>query len=261
MRIRTLAICGLVAAGVLAGCSPNAGKVDPFESSNRCIYKFNDCVDRAVLQPLSDCYVKATPECVRTGTGNAFGNLAGLNVILNDYLQGNCRQGASDAARMAINTTVGVAGIFDVASGCGMPAHRNDFGLTLGKWGADSGPYLVLPLLGPSSCRDIWGVPVSAATNPLAWADLPVGVTAGLGALDAIDTRARLDPAVKLREQAALDPYVFTRDAYFQHRAALLAKETGKPVDQEGLYDEENGGPSTRPATQPATRPATQPAK
>jgi phospholipid-binding lipoprotein MlaA len=248
----------MLAAALLGGCATEASNPDPFEKSNRDVYQFNDCVDRAVLKPISDGYVKVIPPCVRTAIGSAFKNLAYLDVILNDFLQGKCQQGGSDSARMAVNSTVGLLGFFDVATKCGLPGHENDFGITLGKWGAPSGAYLVLPLLGPSSGRDVWSIPVTVATNPLVWIDMPWGVSVGLAVLDAVDTRARLEPTLRLREQAAIDSYVFTRDAYLQYRRARLAKETGKPPEGPSIYDEEEpaGVPASQPATAPATRPA-----
>ncbi len=264
MPTRTLIVLAMLAVGALAGCAADPDNPDPFERSNRAIYWLNDSVDRAVFQPVSEAYVAVTPQPVRTGIGNAFGNLTYPNVILNDFLQGNCRQGWSDVGRMAVNSTIGLLGIFDVATDWGMPAHANDFGITLGVWGLDAGPYTVLPLLGPSSSRDAARIPVSIVTHPLFWVPIPCAVSAGLRTLDAVDTRARIEPALQMRERAALDPYVFTREAYLQYRRARVAEAAGKPLaEAPGLYDDHEddaqgaeGDMEDGPAVPAATAPS-----
>lgn len=247
--------CVLIALSILSGCASNPPKGDPLERTNRWVYTFNDRLDRWVLAPVSETYVKVTPKAVRTGVGNFFSNLGYFNVILNDDLQGKWSQGWSDAGRMLTNSTIGVLGIFDVATGWGMPAHKNDFGLTLAHWGAGPGPYLVLPVFGPSSTRDAPGIAVAWVTNPVFWLDPPWEVTAGLTAVNVVDTRARMDADIQLRTKAALDPYVFTRDAYLQYRHGRVHGTAGEaPVDQ-SLYDEEPGATS-EPTTQPTSQPA-----
>lgn len=247
-------VCTVMLLGLLGGCA-SPGNPDPLQTTNRWMYDFNTGLDRVVLKPASDCYVKVVPRPVRTGVGNFMGNLLYFNVILNDFLQGSWKQGWSDTGRMASNSTVGVLGIFDVATDWGMPAHQNDFGLTLGQWGAGSGAYLVLPLLGPSSGRDVTAVPVAIVTNPLFWLDWPWEISAGQFALDTVDRRSRAETWIRFRDETALDPYVFTRDAYLQYRRARIAGQTGQPTTQPGLYDEPAEA-ATAPATQPATRPA-----
>lgn len=239
--------CAACALALLSGCATSPNNPDPYQKTNRAIYKFNDGLDRAVLRPVSQAYTKVTPDFVQSGIGNGFRNLGYLNVILNDFLQKKWHQGWSDAGRMATNSTVGLLGVIDVATNWGMPAHENDFGITLAKWGVDSGPYVVLPLLGPSSGRDVSNVPVAIVTNPLFWIKMRWEIKAALTATDIIDRRARAEPAVQLRERAAVDPYVFTRDGYLQHRQAKIAAETGRPTSQPSIYDED-----TEPATQPS---------
>lgn len=196
--------------------------VDPLEDVlNRPFYQFNRDVDRAFLKPAADAYVKVTPQLIRTSVSNFFDNVGYLNVILNDFLQGKVSQGFADTGRFLVNSTVGLAGLFDVATAMGMDEHDEDFGQTLGVWGADAGPYLVLPLLGPNTVRDAPGIPVSAVTNMLFYVG-EVAVTAPLAVLGVIDARARAIGAFQFIEEAALDPYIFTREAYLQRRIFLI---------------------------------------
>ncbi len=253
MKVRILeraagaAVC--LAVLVLAGCANQAKRVDPYEKVNRCFYQFNEGLDKVALKPASDLYVKAVPKPVRTGLGNAFDNLGYGNVILNDFLQAKWGQGWSDAGRMAANSTIGLGGIFDPATQMGLLPHENDFGVTLGKWGLPSGPYLVLPLFGPSSLRDTPGIAVGFATDPTTWVNAPLTVMMPLYATEAIDTRSRAEGMVKFRNEAALDPYVFTRNAYLQYREGQIHE--GPRPSNESLYDEGTDA-TTPPATQPA---------
>jgi phospholipid-binding lipoprotein MlaA len=233
---------------MLSGCAGASGNIDPWEKTNRAFYNFDDGLDRVLLKPVSAFYVKVVPEPIRTGLGNGFNNLGYGNVILNDLLQATWPQGLGDIGRMAVNSTIGIAGIFDVASRWGLPSHENDFGITLGKWGAKPGPYLVLPLLGPTTVRDAPGILVANLTNPVTWVNPPLYVTAPLGTVQAMDTRSRFESALRFRNAAAIDPYIFTRNAYLQYRDNLI-HEGKKPVDQ-SLYEEE---PETAPSTAPAT--------
>ena len=163
-RISVLCVgCALI---MLTGCAADHGNIDPWEKTNRAFYNFDDGLDRVLLKPMADVYVKVIPQPIRTGLGNGFDNLAYGNVILNDFLQGKLQQGLNDTGRMAVNSTIGIAGFFDVASRWGMHSHENDFGITLGKWGVKPGPYLVLPLLGPMTLRDTPGIVVASVTNP-----------------------------------------------------------------------------------------------
>jgi len=242
------AACALL---FLTGCGTYPQNPDPYERLNRVMYNVNDGIDKAALKPLSDVYVAIVPKPVRQGLGNAFNNLGYLNVILNDFLQGKVDQGFADAGRMAVNSTVGVAGIFDVATKWNLPEHKNDFGITLGKWGAEPGPYLVLPLFGPATVRDVPGRGVSMVTNPLYWVDVPLAASIPMGVLEAAQTRADLNDLLKFRDEAAIDPYVFVREGYLNYRRRQIqgTKATGPAP---GFYDEDE------PATQPTTRPATE---
>ena len=236
-NVRRIVLCANLALIMLSGCAGGRGNIDPWEKTNRFFYNFDDGLDRTLLKPASDFYVKVVPEPVRTGLGNGFSNLGYANVILNDLLQAKWKQGLGDAGRMAVNSTIGVAGFFDVASKWGLPSHQNDFGITLGKWGAGPGPYLVLPLVGPSTVRDAPGFLVEAVTNPVTWVNPPLYVTAPLGIVDAVNARYSAETALRFRNAAAIDPYVFTRNAYLAYRDNLI-HEGKKAVDQ-SLYEEE----------------------
>ena len=165
----------------LAACGCSAQHPDPIEKVNRKIYSLNDFVDRAVVKDVAMGYEKHVPVKVRDSVDNFFTNMAYLNVILNDHLQGRFAQGWRDTERMAINSTIGVLGVFDPATGFGRPHNRNDFGITLGKWGVAQGPYLMLPILGPSSTRDLPAIVVARVTNPMFWLNPPWYVSVPMG--------------------------------------------------------------------------------
>lgn len=213
---------------------------------NRAVFNFNEAVDRAVLKPVADAYVKVTPQPVRTSVSNFFDNLVYPNVILNDFLQGKVEQGVSDTARFVWNSSAGIFGLFDVASRMGMPPHDEDFGQTLGVWGVGEGPYLVLPILGPSSGRDAPGVAVTYVTNGLYYVE-DSKTRLGLTLLNGVDLRARAAGFMRFRDVAALDPYLFTRESYRQYRTyqiydgnvprAKLLEELEE--DEEDLPEEE----------------------
>lgn len=237
-------LCVVCAWIALAGCASSRANPDPFEGFNRGVYEFNEGVDRVLLKPATDLYEHVIPEPLREGVGNGFANLGYANVILNDFLQGQWEQGWQDVGRMALNSTLGIGGIFDVATELGLPANRNDFGVTLGRWGVEPGPYLVLPLLGPSSGRDVFGHGTAIVTNPIFWLSPPLTVTLPLGSVRAIDARSRLEGAFRFRDEAAIDPYIFTREAYLQYRRNLIRRDEPEEEDNfddwdEDLYEED----------------------
>lgn len=195
--------------------SATANPIDPFEDFNRSIYGFNMGLDRYVLKPVSDGYKFITPDFVETGVSNFFNNLKGINVVLNDVLQGKFQQGASDTGRFLTNTTIGVAGLFDVASEFGMQHNVEDFGQTLAVWGVGGGPYLVLPILGPTTIRDGGAGIVDRAANPGTYVPFT-------GILEGINDRANAEGALNFINEAALDPYVFTRESFLQYRQNLI---------------------------------------
>ena len=204
---------------LLTGCATapyGAADPDPLEDVNRYSYNVTDALDKLVLGPVTDAYLQAVPGAVRARVSNFYDNAGYLNTVLNGFLQGKFEQGLGDAARFAVNSTVGVLGLFDVATALGLPAHDEDFGQTLGVWGAGEGAYLFVPVRGPSSLRDVADTPLSIATNVLTYVD--ASMYTPLAILGVINARAKVDAAIKVRDQAALDPYIFTREAYRQNR-------------------------------------------
>lgn len=218
----------LLAVTLLAGCATTNNPRDPIEPVNRAVYTFNDKLDHAVLKPVAQGYKAVLPEPVRDGVRNVFSNLRDPWNAVNQILQGKIEEGATDFMRFVTNTTFGLGGIFDVASEGGMQKHNEDFGQTLGRWGLDSGPYLVLPLLGPSSVRDGTGKIVDSfgylPWHGPEWLDMQhyVAWRNTLTALDLINIRAGLLDAGNVLEEAALDRYAFVRDAYLQRRRSQV---------------------------------------
>jgi len=208
----------LLSTGCASVSVPNAA--DPWEGFNRRTFRLNDAVDRSVLKPAATLYETVVPKFARTGINNFFENIADVGTGLNDLLQGKGRQGVSDLGRFGLNTTLGVAGLWDVASKVGLEKHKEDFGQTLGWWGVPSGPYLVLPLFGPSTVRD---APAKLVDPSLLYSgSLGNGSALALRATDTVNTRANLFPADKVVAQAAIDRYAFVRDAWLQRRKGLV---------------------------------------
>jgi phospholipid-binding lipoprotein MlaA len=205
----------------LLGCATNGDPRDPLEPLNRGIYKFNDTVDKAVLKPVATGYKEAMPGPVRTAVGNFFSNLDDVLVLLNDLLQFKVEQAASDFSRLVWNTSVGIAGLIDVATPMDLPKHNEDFGQTLGYWGVNNGPYLVLPFFGPSTLRDTVGTVVDVQFDPVAQ-HTPVAERNSAIAIHTVDNRSRLLEAEEVFDEAAIDRYVFLRDAYLQRRRGLV---------------------------------------
>lgn len=213
---------GLIAAALvalLAGCAtgPDADPRDPFEPMNRGVQRFNDVVDDAVLKPVARGYVAVAPSPVRTGVSNFFSNLGDLWSAVNAGLQLRPRETTENLLRFSVNTVLGFGGVLDIASEAGIPRTKIDFGQTMGRWGVPAGPYVVLPLVGPSSVRDSAGLVVDAEGDLLGQID-HVPTRNSLYALRIVDTRAQLLGATNLLEGAALDKYSFTRDLYLNRR-------------------------------------------
>jgi len=253
LRLFTVAV-GVATIGACATIPPNAGSnpVDPLERYNRHMFEFNDRVDRAVLKPVAQAYVDYVPEPVRNCVGNIFSNIADVPNALNNLLQGKPAAAVSDICRVVINTTVGVLGCFDVASKSGLEKSDEDFGQTLGRWGAGPGPYFVWPLLGPNTIRDSVGRVAGFYTDPLGYLD-SVRARNSLTATRLVDTRASLFPAEKVIEGAALDKYQFIRDGYLQRRRNLVYD--GDPPREREPDEETEQKPVTVP-DQPKAAPA-----
>lgn len=230
---------GLVLAAALAGCAtgPDRDPRDPLEPWNRAVYKFNDKVDQAVARPVATAYRRVVPSEIRDRVRNFFANLADPFIGVNSFLQGKLQDGVTDWARFAFNSTFGLFGIHDVATDMGLEKHNEDFGQTFGRWGAGTGPYLVLPLLGSSTLRDGIGTGVDIYTDPLRLVE-PDRVQYSLWALRLTQTRTDLLEASRILEQAALDKYTFQRDAYLQRRRSLVYD--GRPPREKELEDEED---------------------
>ena len=213
-----------VAAALLAGCTTvqTPTKGDPFEGLNRTMFTVNDKLDQYALKPVAKGYVFITPQPVRDSVTNFFSNIGDVYIAANNLLQLKITDGVEDIMRIVINTVFGVGGLFDVATLAKLPKHENDLGLTLGHYGVPAGPYLVLPLFGPSTVRDAVGSIGNYYVNPLSYID-PPGLSWALYGLNVINTRANLLSASDVLEGAALDKYSFVRNAYLQRRQYLLS--------------------------------------
>ncbi|MDB5826678.1 MAG: transporter [Variovorax sp.] len=213
-----------IAAAVLAstfGCATVSGQapnpIDPLEPINRSVYRFNEGVDRAVLRPVATAYRDTLPLLVRTGVSNFFGNLSDVWNLANNVMQLKLQNSAETFMRLNVNTIFGLGGLLDIASEAGIERHHEDFGQTLGRWGVPTGPYVVLPLLGPSTVRDTAALPVDHYGDALT-AVQDIGVRNSLYALRIVDERATFLRASQMLDEAALDKYSFTRDAFMQRR-------------------------------------------
>lgn len=203
------------------GCATSGDPRDPLEGLNRGVLVFNDAVDENLLQPAARLYRNVTPSGLRDSVRNFFGNLDDLYIGANNLLQGKVEQGLGDLMRVAINTTFGFFGIIDWASDMGLDKHNEDFGQTLARWGVGDGAYLVLPLLGPSTLRDTAALPVDWEGDPVLL-HTPVDERNALTATRTVARRADLLGASSTLEEAALDRYVFLREAFLQRRRSLV---------------------------------------
>ena len=208
----------LVSALFLSGCASTSNNAkDPFEGFNRAMFDFNDTVDRVALKPAATVYQDVLPSFAQTAINNFFGNLGDVWTMVNNFLQGKAEEGLSDVMRVTFNSTFGFGGLLDIASEAGIQKHKEDFGQTLGKWGVESGPYVVLPLFGPSTLRDTAALPVDIAGDVWTYTT-PVDVRNVGAVVRVVDLRATALGATSLLEDAALDRYTFVRDAYTQRR-------------------------------------------
>ncbi len=228
---------------LMAGCAtgPDANPRDPLEPLNRSVYQFNDAVDTAVLKPVATAYQNVTPSPIRTGVGNFFGNLGDLWSSVNAGLQLRPREATENLMRFSVNTVFGLAGVLDIATEMGIPRTRLDFGQTLGRWGAPSGAYLVLPIFGSSSVRDGTGLVVDSSVDMVSGLN-HVPTRNSLTALRVVDTRATYLRASSLLEDAALDKYSFTRDLYLNRRQSQIDDLIDKGI---GLGDGFESGKDT----------------
>jgi len=239
----------LFLAWFVSGCSTvPMENSDPFEKINRGIFAFNKTVDKAILKPISQGYKAVTPDPINQGITNFFGNLGDVTVIANDLLQLKLKQAASDSGRFLLNSTFGLLGFIDLASKFDIPKHNEDFGQTLGYWGVGSGPYIVLPFLGPTTGRDAVSLGVDVFLDPrFYYTGKPMGMTSTHASwtseiVNKIDMRADLLAAEKALEKAAMDEYAYLRNAYLSRRNYLIYDGNPPIVEDEfeaDLFDDE----------------------
>ncbi len=221
----------LILGALLIPSAALAGPSDPLEPFNRAMYAFNDVVDRALIKPLAIGYRHIIPNPVRRSVGNFFSNLRAPTIFVNDLLQGKPERARQTFGRFLLNSTVGIFGLIDVATPLGLPYHTEDYGQTLAVWGVPSGPYLVLPLLGPSTVRGIIGkVPEFYIDDPL-WNPDDTGVTLARFGLRLVDMRSRLLDLDRI-VQMQVDPYLFMRETYLQNRQAQIFDGATPPAKQ-----------------------------
>ena len=222
----------LVSSGCVSTASISGDPSDPWEPTNRSFYAFNDAVDRALLEPAANLYLKL-PGGVRESVHNFLDNAAYPGTVFNQILQGKFEPAMEGTARFVFNTTLGIGGLFDVATGMGLKRQEEDFGQTLAVWGSGEGNYIHYPVLGPNSVRDTPGIVVGFLTDVLTYvAALPLAL------LEIVDNRANLASAARIRDESAFDPYVFTREAYRQRRT-FLVYDGNPPLDDFEEDDED----------------------
>lgn len=222
----------------LTGCAAKNGTYgdnshDPWEGFNRSMFSFNEGLDRAVIKPVARGYEAVVPTPINTVITNFFNNIGDLMVCVNNLLQGKLRDSASDLGRVALNSTLGIAGLIDVATGMTLEKHNEDFGQTFARWGFGEGPFVVLPFFGPSTVRDTFGLAADLPLDPVSWVS-PDVVRFSAAGVRLVDTRADLFSAEKVAEAGAIDRYSYLRDAYLQRRQYLIYD--GHPPRDEEEY-------------------------
>lgn len=238
-RLARLAFPAAIAL-LLAGCAGfNTNPRDPLEPLNRNVTKFNDGVDSIVLKPAATVYRQAIPPLARTGVSNFFGNLSDIWSFVNSALQFKFQNAAENFMRVNVNTLFGLGGILDVASELNIERHREDFGQTLGRWGVPAGPYMVLPFLGSSTLRDTLALPVDRKADPVSHIS-SIDLRNSMYILRAVDVRSNLLRAGSVLDEAALDKYSFTREAYLQRRRAEIIESN----DSDGAEPKADGTPA-----------------
>ncbi len=238
---RALLICASGVLLAITGCAsgPNANPRDPLEPYNRTMSSFNDGVDRAVLKPVATAYVAVTPSLVREGVTNFFGNLQDGWTFVNSVLQLRPQKAVESITRFSMNTFFGLGGLLDVAGEAGIPKHNEDLGKTLGRWGVPSGPYLVLPIFGPSTVRDALTITAEAAYDPVSQIN-PISSRNTVTVVRLINSRSKFLRLGNLLDDAALDKYTFTRDAFLAKRNADVARSANKEVEDEPEADKKD---------------------
>jgi phospholipid-binding lipoprotein MlaA len=246
---------------LLSGCAsgPKRNPTDPLEPMNRAVSSFNDGLDRAVLKPVATAYREVTPQPVRKGVSNFFDNLEDLWSSFNGVLQLRPQVAVDDFMRFSINTFLGLGGLLDVAGELGIERHSEDFGKTLGRWGVPSGPYVVLPLFGPSTLRDALSFGIESQADTVRQIN-HVQTRNSLYALRVVDTRSGLLRLGNMLDEAALDKYSFTRDAFLQKRRAEIYRpgnegSVEKPSYEDKDKDEDKAEPKPSDTLQDVSKP------
>jgi phospholipid-binding lipoprotein MlaA len=212
-------------------------QVDPFENFNRKVASFNDSLDNFALKPVAQAYKKNVPDLVRTGVSNFFFNLSSVWTVVNNVLQGHGQAAAEGVIRVGVNTVFGFVGVFDIASEMNIERHKADFGQTLGRWGVPPGPYLVIPILGPSTLRDALASTV-ISKGDLVWQLEDMKLRNSLYVFRAIDQRANLLNATNMLEDSALDKYTFSRDIFLQLRMNEVEQASGHTTSSDEYLDD-----------------------
>lgn len=219
-RLKSLALA-TAAAGLLAGCATSGNPKDPIEGFNRAMFAFNEGLDSAIVKPVATGYEAVLPSPIRTGVTNFFSNIDDLFIGVNNLLQGKVPEAVSDLGRVVINSTIGLLGVLDIATDAGLEKHDEDFGQTFGRWGVGNGAYVVIPVFGPRTVRDTVGLVLDVKADPVA-NHRPKRTRDIALVLRLVNDRANLLAADKVIEEAALDKYSYTRDAYLQRRRNLI---------------------------------------
>lgn len=237
---KLIALVAMAGMLLMSGCASTeyvANERDPWQGFNRAMYGFNDTVDQAVLKPAARGYQAVAPDFVETGVRNFFSNINDVSVAINNLMQGKVNDAFSDVGRLLVNTTIGVLGLFDVASEMGLQKHQEDFGQTLAVWGVDAGPYVVLPFFGPATLRDSTSVPMDQfAMNPVNHIDMEKSDRMYLMATDKVSIRADLLALEESVDEITTDKYSFIREAYLDRRQFLV--HDGSPPVEESLYED-----------------------
>jgi phospholipid-binding lipoprotein MlaA len=249
LTVALLSVCMLFAGCASVPPDSSTQTKDPWEGMNRAIYAFNDKLDKDVARPVATAYVRAVPTPARNRFHDFISNLGEPIVVINDALQGKFKQALQDTGRFLLNTTVGLVGLFDPASDIGLPHHDEDLGQTLAHWGVPSGPYLVLPVLGPSTVRDAGSLYVDVSADPL-YKDMAPRYRNAATIMNGVDARAGLMQA-NATIDSAYDPYIFVRDAYIQNRRYKIYD--GNPPMQNTDYDDyDDSAPAAASGSAPA---------
>lgn len=260
-------VVAALALAVVAGCATappaadrhTAGPKDPYEPFNRKVFAFNDTLDTYALKPVATAYTKVVPSPVRTGVHNFFGNFSDAWSAVNQLLQGKPSDAGSMTLRVLTNTTIGIGGLFDPATSLGLERKSEDLGQTLGVWGLEPGPYLVLPLFGSSDIRDAVALPADTYVSPALLASGKYWKELGIDTIGVIDTRAGLLGASQMLDELAFDRYTFMRDAYITRRRSLVYDGNPPDLPEDDDADQDDSKSAPAPAgngSQSGTKPA-----